>query len=140
MPTVRDAMTTSVEAIDQQDTVLQAARRMADSHVGALPILGEGGRLTGIITDRDIVLKVVARGQDPAQTRASDLAQGQAVTVGPDTSLEEAVRLLKDNDVRRLPVLDAEEQLMGMLSEADLARALPAEQAGELLEAIASAT
>ncbi len=138
MPTVRDAMRPSVEALDQQDTILQAARRMADTHVGALPILGEGGSLRGILTDRDIVLKVVAQGRDPAETRAGDLAQGQAVSVSPDTSLEAAVRLLKENDVRRLPVLDDEEQLIGMISEADLARALPPEEAGELLEAIAS--
>lgn len=62
------------------------------------------------------------------------------VTVSPDASLEEAVRLLRENDVRRLPVLDDEEELIGVIGEADLARALPAEQAGELLQAIAAAT
>ncbi|HEX2063977.1 MAG TPA: CBS domain-containing protein [Acidimicrobiales bacterium] len=131
-------MSTSVVALDEQDTILQAARRMADEHVGALPVLGEGGRLRGLITDRDIVLKVVALGQDPAQTRAGDIAQGQVVAVRPDASLEEAVRLLRDKDVRRLPVLDDEQQLIGMISEADLARELPPEQAVELLQAIAS--
>ncbi len=140
MPTVRDAMSTSVVSLDQQDTILHAARRMADTHVGALPVLGEGGRLLGLITDRDIVLKVVAIGLDPAETRAGDLRQADVVTVSPDASLEEAVRLLRENDVRRIPVLDDEEQLIGVISEADLARALPPEQAGQLLQAIASAT
>lgn len=140
MPTVRDAMSTSVVSLDQQDTVLQAARLMADTHVGALPVLGEGGRLEGLITDRDIVLKVVALSHDPAQTRAGEIAQGGAVTVSPDAPLEDAVRLLKDNNVRRLPVLDEEQQLIGVISEADLARVLPPDQAGELLQAIAAAT
>lgn len=140
MPTVRDAMSTSVVSLDQQDTVLQAARLMADTHVGALPVLGEGGRLEGLITDRDIVLKVVALSHDPAQTRAGEIAHGGAVTVSPDAPLEDAVRLLKDNNVRRLPVLDEEQQLIGVISEADLARVLPSDQAGELLQAIAAAT
>lgn len=139
MPTVRDAMSTSANTIDEGATILQAAKQLAEQNVGALPIVDEEGGLQGIITDRDIVVKVLAQGEDPSQTKAGDLAQEQPVTVSAEASLEDAVRLLKENDVRRLPVVDGD-QVVGMISEADLARALPPEQAGPLMEAIASGT
>lgn len=84
MTRARDIMQPSLECIGSTDTAADPARRMSELHVGALPICGEDGRLKGMITDRDIVTKVVARGHDPASARAGELAQGQAVTIGAD--------------------------------------------------------
>ena len=133
--TVREAMTGGVECIGENETVLEAARKMAQLGVGSLPICGEDNRLKGMLSDRDIVVKVVAEGGDPASVTAGSLGQGKPVTIGADDSLSEALRTMSDHQVRRLPVIDGHD-LVGMLSQADLAKALPDEQAGDLVQAI----
>jgi CBS domain-containing protein len=138
MTTARDIMTTGAECAASTDTLVEAARKMRDLQVGALPICGEDNRLQGMITDRDIVVRCVAEGGDPSTTRVAELAQGKPVTIGADDSVEEALRTMKEHDVRRLPVIDGHD-LVGMLSQADLARNLPEEQVGGLVEAISEA-
>ena len=133
--TVREAMTGGAECIGENDSVLEAARKLAELGVGAMPICGEDNRLKGMITDRDIVVEVLAKGDDPASVTAGSLAEGKPVTIGADDSLSEALRTMTEYKVRRLPVIDGHE-LVGMLSQADLAKALPSEQAGELVQAI----
>jgi CBS domain-containing protein len=133
--TAREAMTGGVECIGENDSVLDAARKLADLDVGAMPICGEDNRLKGMITDRDIVIEVLAKGDDPASVTAGSLAQGKPVTIGADDSLSEALRTMTEHQVRRLPVIDGHD-LIGMLSQADLAKALPPQQAGELVQAI----
>jgi CBS domain-containing protein len=133
--TAREAMTGGVECVGENDTVVDAARKMADLDVGSLPICGEDNRLKGMITDRDIAVKVVAAGQDPSTVTAGSLAQGKPVTIGADDSLEDALRTMSEHQVRRLPVIDGHD-LVGMLSQADLAKALPDEAAGDLIQAI----
>jgi CBS domain-containing protein len=139
MKTARDIMTMGAECAASTDTLVEAARKMRDLEVGALPICGEDNRLQGMITDRDIVVRCVAEGGDPSTTRVAELAQGKPVTIGADDSVEEALRTMKEHDVRRLPVIDGHD-LVGMLSQADLARNLPEEQVGELVESISEAT
>ena len=134
MTTARDIMTTGIDSIDGQSTVLEAAQRLAADDVGALPIC-EDGRLTGMITDRDVVVKVLAAGRDPGTTRVVDLTQGEAVTIGADDSAEQALRTMAQHQVRRLPVIDGTE-LVGMVSQADVARSLPPEMVGEVVAAI----
>jgi CBS domain-containing protein len=138
MTTARDIMTTGAECAASTDPLVEAARKMRDLQVGALPICGEDNRLQGMITDRDIVVRCVAEGGDPSTTRVAELAQGKPVTIGADDSVEEALRTMKEHDVRRLPVIDGHD-LVGMLSQADLARNLPEEQVGGLVEAISEA-
>jgi CBS domain-containing protein len=132
-------MTPDVEWIDVDATVAEAAERMADETFGALPICDGDGRLQGVITDRDIVVKVIAAGLDPSSTKVGDIASGtEVVTIGADDSAEEAIRTMKDHAVRRLPVIDGTE-LVGMVSQADIARALPDAKVGDLLGAISEA-
>ncbi len=107
------------------------------SEVGALPICGEDHQLKGMITDRDIVVKCIAEGGDPTSTKVEPLCEGKPVTIGADDSVEEALKTMTDHGVRRLPVIDGHE-LVGMVSQADVAKNLPEEQVGELVEAISS--
>ena len=136
----RDVMSADCTCVGENETVLDAARRLADRGVGALPICGEDDRLKGMITDRDIVVKVLAAGKDPATTPAGELGQGdgQTVTIGADDSIDEALRTMIEHKVRRLPVID-DRRLVGVISQADLATNIDEERVGELVEAISAA-
>jgi CBS domain-containing protein len=138
--TARDVMTKGAECVLEDQTVADAAKKLADLDVGAVPICGEDGRLKGMLTDRDIVVKVLAKGKDPASVTAGELGQGdgETVTIGADDSIDEALRTMKDHAVRRLPVIDGTE-LIGIVSQADLARSIDEGQVGDLVEAISAA-
>jgi len=136
--TARDVMTGGAECIGESDTVLDAAKRLAELDVGAMPICGEDNRLKGMLTDRDIVVKVLAKGKDPASTKAGELGEGKPVTIGADDSIDEALRTMADHKVRRLPVIDGHE-LIGIVSQADLAKNVDEEKVGDLVEAISAA-
>lgn len=138
MSTAREIMTGDATCIGSDESLVEAARRMADLQVGALPICGDDDRLAGVLTDRDIVVRCVARGGDPASVRAAELADGKPVTIGADDSVEEALRTMKEHGVRRLPVID-DQRLVGMVSQADVARHLPEGAVGDLVEAISTA-
>ncbi|HSF98262.1 MAG TPA: CBS domain-containing protein [Ornithinibacter sp.] len=134
--TARDIMTAGAECIGEHDNMVTAAERMAALDVGALPICGDDDRLHGMVTDRDIVCKVVARGQDPREVTAGTLVDGgEVVTIGADDSLEEARRTMERHQVRRLPVIDGH-RLVGMVSQGDLAKALPDSRTGQMVESI----
>jgi len=135
----RDIMTPECNCVGENDTVLDAAKRLAELDVGAMPICGEDDRLKGMLTDRDIVVKVLAQGKDPSSTRAGELAtQDEVVTIGADDSIEEALRTMTDHKVRRLPVIDGR-RCVGMISQADVATNIDEEKVGELVEAISAA-
>ena len=134
----RDVMTQGAECIGENETVADAAKKMADLDVGSLPICGEDDRLKGMLTDRDIVVKVLAQGKDPGSTKAGELGEGKPVTIGADDSAAEALRTMAEHQVRRLPVIDGHD-LIGMVSQADVARNLDEEDVGELVEAISKA-
>src|SRR4051812_34146225 len=95
--TAREVMSGGAEGIGENDTVADAAKRLAELDVGAMPICGEDNRLKGMLTDRDIVVKVVAQGKDPGSTRAGELAQGKPVTIGADDSVEEALHTMAEH-------------------------------------------
>jgi CBS domain-containing protein len=137
MTTARDIMTGDATCAKVGDTLADAARRMRDLDVGALPICGDDNRLKGMITDRDIVVKCIAEGGDPSTTTVGDLAEGKPVTIGADDSVEEALHTMTEHGVRRLPVIDGHD-LVGIVSQADIAKNLPEESIGELVEAISS--
>ncbi|HLU45955.1 MAG TPA: CBS domain-containing protein [Natronosporangium sp.] len=120
MTTAREMMHRGAECIGERETLTQAAQRMRDLNVGALPICGEDNRLHGIITDRDIVVKCIAQGGDPNTVTASELADGTPVWVDADADESEVIQLLADHKIRRLPVIE-NRQLVGMISEADVA-------------------
>ena len=136
--TARDVMTGGAECIGENETLLDAARKLAELDVGAMPICGEDNRLKGMLTDRDIVVKALAQGKDPGSTRAGDLAEGKPVTIGADDSVEEALHTMAEHKVRRLPVIDGHD-LIGIVSQADLAQNVDEEKVGDLVEAISAA-
>lgn len=137
MTTARDIMTGGVECARTTDTLVDAARKMRDLGVGALPICGDDDRLAGMITDRDIVVHCVADNSDAASTQVETLAEGKPVTIGADDSISEALRTMSEHQVRRLPVIDGD-RLVGIVSQADVARNLPDELVGDLVAAISS--
>lgn len=135
--TARDIMSNDCTCVGENDSVLDAARRLAELDVGALPICGEDDRLKGMLTDRDIVVKVLAEGKDPADTRAGELGwgDGNTVTIGADDSIDEALATMARYQVRRLPVID-DRRLVGIVAQADVARNIDEDKVGQLVEAI----
>jgi CBS domain-containing protein len=132
----RDVMTPDPQCVGENETVLDAARKLADLGVGAMPICGEDNRLKGMLTDRDIVVKVLAQGKDPASTRAGELGEGKPVTIGADDSLQETLHTMAQYKVRRLPVIDGHD-LVGIVAVADVAREYNDDSAkGDLLETL----
>src|SRR3712207_2381503 len=133
MTTAREIMTPGAECVGENQTLEEAARKMRDLDVGALPICGEDNRLKGVLTDRDIVVKCIADGEDPSAVTAGRFGQGKPVTIGADDSVEEALRTMSEHQVRRLPVIDGHE-LVGMLAQADVARHLGASDTGNVVQ------
>jgi CBS domain-containing protein len=137
MSTAREIMTPDVTCIGEGESLRYAAQRMAQLDVGALPICGEDNRLKGMLTDRDIVVKVIAEGRDPAATTAGELAEGKPVTIGADDDVKEVLRTMGEYQVRRVPVIDGHD-LVGIVALADVARALSDRPVGDLVDAIST--
>ncbi|HEV7849140.1 MAG TPA: CBS domain-containing protein [Mycetocola sp.] len=135
MVTAREIMTPGAECIGENDNLVTAAQKMRDLDVGALPICGEDGRLHGMLTDRDIVVKCIAASGDPSSATAGSFAQGKPVTIGADDDASEALRTMEKHQVRRLPVIDGH-TLVGMLSQADVALSLNPTDVGETVAEI----
>ena len=133
--TAREIMSGGAECVGENENLLDAARKMKDLDVGALPIWGEDDRLKGMLTDRDVVVKALAEGKDSAQTTAGELGQGKPVTIGADDAAEEALETMREHKVRRLPVIDGH-RLIGIVSQGDLAKELGNERVGELVETV----
>ena len=138
MTTVREIMTGGAECAHTEESLVDVARKMRDLGVGSLPICGQDHRLHGMVTDRDIVVRVVADGDDPTVLRVSEFATEKPVTVGADDSLEEAIQTMSDHEVRRLPVIDGHD-LIGVLSQADIAQHCPDDQVANLVAMVSSA-
>jgi CBS domain-containing protein len=135
MTTARDIMHVGVTCIGEHETLQHAAQQMRDLDVGSLPVCGDDDRLLGIITDRDIVTKCVARGVDPANVTAGEVAGGMPVTIESHADVTEVLRAMEQNKIHRLPVIESQ-QPVGMISQADLARHLPETSVGEFIEAV----
>jgi CBS domain-containing protein len=131
---IRDLMSSNPCAIEADKPVAYAAKMMKQEDVGLAPIV-EGDRLVGTLTDRDIVLRVVAEGKDPQTVTAREVASTDLVTIDPQQDLDEALRLMASNQVRRLPVVE-EGRLVGVLAQADVAREAKEKQTGQLVEDI----
>jgi CBS domain-containing protein len=131
---VRDRMTSQPTTIERSRPVTDAARLMRDNNVGSLPVV-EDGRLIGMITDRDIVVRVVAEGRDLDSATVADAYSDQPVTVEPEQDLDEALTLMARYQVRRLPVTEGD-RLVGMLAQADVALEEKEKTTGEVVQAI----
>jgi CBS domain-containing protein len=132
---ISDAMTSNPCAIDADKSVQYAAKMMRDENVGFAPIV-EGMRLVGTLTDRDIATLVVAEGKDPETTTARDVATRNVVTVDPNEDLDAALQLMARHQVRRIPVVQGDGQLVGVVAQADVAREAKAKATGEVVEEI----
>jgi CBS domain-containing protein len=132
---IREVMTSKPCSIDADKPVAYAAKMMRDEGVGLAPIV-EGDKLVGTLTDRDIAIRVVAEGRDPGSTKVRDVASKQVVTVDPQQDLDEALRLMAQHQVRRLPVVEEDGRLVGVLAQADVAREGKAKTTGKVVEEI----
>jgi CBS domain-containing protein len=132
---VRDVMTENPRTVTAGSTVAEAARVMRDEDAGIVPIV-EGEKLKGVVTDRDIAIQVVAEGKDPQSTTVETVASKDLVTVDPQQDLDEALRLMAQHQVRRLPVTEEDGKLVGIVAQADVARHADAERTGEVVEDI----
>jgi CBS domain-containing protein len=134
---ISEVMTTRPRAVEPQTSVREAARLMESEDVGSLPIVQEGARLVGVVTDRDIAVRVVGRGLDAEETTVADIASRDVLTLTPDDDLEDALTLMARAQVRRVPVVVREGELVGIVSQADVARSDAKEKhVGEVVEAI----
>jgi CBS domain-containing protein len=131
---VQDAMTGHPVTIDSSDSVVRAARLMESADVGSVPIVDRGTPV-GIVTDRDIAIRVVAQGKDPQRTRVAEIATDQPYYVHPDQDLDEALELMAYRKVRRLLVVD-DSQLVGVLAQADILHEVKEKKAAHVIEEI----
>jgi CBS domain-containing protein len=132
---IAELMTPNPCAIDADKPVSHAARMMRDEDVGLAPIV-EGDRLIGTVTDRDIAIRVVAEGKDPESTKVRDIASTDLITIDPQQDLDEALQLMARHQVRRLPVVEEDGRLVGVVAQADIARRADERETGELVERI----
>ena len=132
---VREVMTSNPCTIDADKSVAYAAKMLRDEDVGVAPIV-EGDRLVGVLTDRDIAVRVVAEGRDPEQVKAREIASTDLVTLDPDQDLDEALRLMARNQVRRLPVVEEDGRVVGIVAQADVAQEADERKTGEVVEKI----
>ncbi|WP_432926680.1 CBS domain-containing protein [Microbispora sp. CA-135349] len=132
--TAGQVMHEGAECIGEHESLRRAAEMMRDMSVGALPICGDDDRLKGIITDRDIVIKCCAEGKDLDQTTASELARG-LVWVDAGASVEDALAKMEEHQIKRMPVID-NHRIVGMITEADLAKELPDSKLAEFVHRI----
>jgi CBS domain-containing protein len=132
---VRDAMTSNPCAIDADKPVAYAAKMMKDEDVGLAPVV-QGDRLVGTVTDRDIVTRVIAEGRDPGSTSVREIASTDLVTVVPQQGLDEALSLMAEHQVRRLPVVEKDGRLVGVVAQADVAEHADSSSTGRMVEEI----
>jgi CBS domain-containing protein len=136
MTTARDVMHEGARCVQSNETVSEAARIMAQEQVGSLPICGPDDKLKGLITDRDIVVKVIARGRNPEDCSAGDLGEGHCITIRDTDDAQSVLDTMSRHQVHRLPVISEDKRLVGMVAVADVARSLPKERTGELVAAL----
>jgi len=123
-----------VRTCEPDATVVDVAKVMAKEDVGPIPVV-EGGRLVGLVTDRDLVVRVLAEGKDPKTTKVGEIASRDLVTVSPDEDLDQALKLLAQHQVRRLPVVEGD-RVVGIVAQADVARLGKDAKTGEVVEEI----
>jgi len=132
---IRDLMTQNPRTVTTDATIVDAAKIMRDEDAGVVPIVDGEKHVTGVITDRDIAVRAVAEGKD-GQTKVRDVASKDLVTIDPEQDLDEALRLMAQHQVRRLPVVEEDGRLVGVLAQADVARHGDDSETGQVVERI----
>jgi CBS domain-containing protein len=133
--TIQKLMTPNPRTVTADATLLEAAKAMRDEDAGVIPVV-DGDRLVGVVTDRDIVVRAIADGKDPGSTKVGEIASKDLITVDPQQELAEALRLMAQYQVRRLPVVEEDGRLAGIVAQADIARAGDDVRTGEVVEQI----
>jgi CBS domain-containing protein len=134
MTQIKAVMTSNPTTCEPQASVVDAAKVMAQEDVGSIPIV-EGDRLAGVVTDRDIVIRVVAEGRDAQSTTVGDIASRDLVTVSPDDDLNRALELMAEKQVRRLPIVEGD-KLVGIVAQRDIALQGADRETGQVVEQI----
>ena len=132
---IQEIMTSNPSTIEPNQSVVEAARIMKQEDAGVVPVT-ENGRLTGMVTDRDIAIRVVAEGKDPQSTTVGEVASTNLVTLDPQQDLDEALRLMAQHQVRRLPVVEEDGRLVGVVAQADIARTGDDAKTGQVVQEI----
>jgi CBS domain-containing protein len=132
---IREVMTSDPRSLESGSTVMEAARLMRDEDAGSIPIV-EGEKLVGTVTDRDIAIRVVAEGREPESVTVGEIASRELVTIDPQQDLDEALRLMARHQVRRLPVVEEDGKLVGIVAQADIAEHASDSRTGQLVEDI----
>ena len=132
---IAELMTENPHSVTPNASVVEASKIMRDDDVGLVPVV-EGERLVGTVTDRDITIRVVAEERDPRSTSVGEIASTDLITVDPQQDLDEALRLMARHQVRRLPVVQEDGRLVGIVSQADVARHGDDSQTGQVVEQI----
>jgi CBS domain-containing protein len=132
---IRDLMTKSPRSLEGGSSVMEAARLMRDEDAGLIPVV-EGEKLVGTVTDRDIAIRVVAEGKSPESITVGEIASRELVTIDPQQDLDEALRLMARHQIRRLPVVEEDGKLVGIVAQADIARNASDAKTGDLVEDI----
>jgi CBS domain-containing protein len=132
---IREIMTENPRTVEADRPVAEAARMMRDSDAGMIPIMA-GQKLVGTVTDRDIVVRVIAEGRDPQSVTCREIASQDVVTIDPQQDLTDALRLMAEHQIRRLPVCEEDGRLVGVVAQADVARQGDERQVGETVEQI----
>ena len=132
---VREAMTGRPRYVTPDTPISQVAEVMEADDIGAVPVL-EGEQLRGMVTDRDIVIRAIAKGKDPIGMPVREIFSREVISVGPDDDLSNALQLMADHQVRRLPVVDEDNRLVGIVSQADVALEAKEKDVGQMVEEI----
>jgi len=132
---IRDIMTANPSTIGPDQSVVEAAKIMKQEDAGVVPVT-ENGRLTGMVTDRDIAIRVVAEGKDPQSTAVREVVSKNLVTIDPQQDLDEALRLMAQHQVRRLPVVEEDGRLVGIVAQADVALGGDDTKTGQVVQEI----
>ena len=132
---VHEVMTGSPRCVTPETPVVEAAKLMLSDDIGSLPIV-DGERLAGVVTDRDIVIRAIAKGKDPSGMPVREVASRELITVHTDDNLADALKLMASQQVRRLPVVDENNRLVGVLAQADVAAGAKEKAVGEMVEEI----
>lgn len=132
---IREAMTPNPSTVQPTTSIVEAAQVMKSEDAGVVPVV-DGEQLIGMLTDRDIVIRIIAEGRDANSTTVGDIASRQLVTIDPQQEIDEAVRLMSQHQVRRLPVVEEDGRLVGVIAQADIAQTTDAATAGQMVEEI----
>lgn len=132
---VRDIMTRNVEVIHPDSVLQEAASKMKSLDVGSLPVC-DNRRLIGVVTDRDIAIRAVASGSDPTTTKVTEAMTPELIYCYEDEDVKEAAKLMERYQIRRLPILNREKQLVGIVSLGDLAVETKNRLSGQVLEEV----